>query len=123
MTTNEFGQLITILGSSTAAGTGIWNVWYQMRGKYDKFIVGLDSIEPTIEQETMIHVVSLSDHPIKLKDWGFIESDGKFFSFRLAWDAGAIRSEEILSRGEPILGERNATFETGLVLKQRPLGA
>lgn len=86
-------------------------------------MVGLDAIVPMIEQETMMHVVSLCDHPIRLKDWGFIESDGTFYSLVLAGETMALRDDEVESRGTPQLVERNATFEMGYVRPQRPLGA
>lgn len=123
MAIDGFKQLVTILASLAAAGTGIWNIWWQIRGKHDQFIVGLDGITTMIEPETVMHVVNLSDHPIKLKDWGFIGSDRKLLSFRLAWETGELGSEQIVTRGESILVERGATFETGYTLEQRPLGA
>ncbi len=119
----EIGKFITGLGAAVAAVTGIWNVWWQTRGKHDRFMIGLGAVTPTIEKETVIYVVSLSDHPIILKDWGFIEPDGKFNSLPYAGEAGELRDEETVSRGNSKLGDRSATFEMGYERKQQPLGA
>jgi hypothetical protein len=116
-------EWVTAVSAMIAAVTGIWSVWWQTRGKHDRFSVGLGSVTPAIEQETILHVVNVSNHAISLKDWGFIEPSGQFDSLPLAYEAGSLQNEEITSRGSPTLVERNATFETGYIRTHNPIGA
>lgn len=116
-------ELIKLSAALVAAFTGIWNVWWQTKGKNDRFLVGLDSIIPTIEQETFIHVVSLSDHSILLKDWGFIKSDGKFISCPLGSQTDSLDNDILKTRGSTHLLSRNDSFEMGYIKSERPFGA
>ena len=120
---DEFTKLATVPGILIAAITGVWNLWLQIRGNHDRFVVGLGSVLPSIEQEMMMHVVSHSEHPIRLRDWGFIESDGRFQSARMAWETMQLHSEEIMHRGSTDLADRNDTYEYGYICGERPLGA
>lgn len=88
-----------------------------------RFLVRLGTVSPSIEPATMLHVVSHSDHPIKLTDWGFIGAKGSFHSFQLDWDAGELQNEEISSHGSSDLADRGAFFESGYVRMTEPLGA
>ena len=84
MSWEEIGKQVTVIGAVIAAITGSLNLWLQMRGKYDRFVVRMGGLSPSTEPETLMHVFSLSDHPIKLTDWGFIENDGGFQSARIS---------------------------------------
>lgn len=123
MSVKEISEWVTLVGASVAAIAGVWNLLLQLRGKRDRFVVRLGSASPSIEQETMLHVVSHTDHPVKLKDWGFIEADGRFRSFLMDWETGSLQNEEITSRGSSELERFGAHFETGYVRKDAPLGA
>lgn len=103
--------------------SGVSKLVLLCRGKYDNFEVRLGSVSPTIDLETMMNVVSHSDHPIKLTDWGFIESDGRFNSFRMSWETGNIHNEEISSRGSSELSGFGQYYETGYVRRTLPFGA
>lgn len=123
MSVKEISEWVTVVGASVAAIAGVWNLLLQLRGKRDRFAVHLGSASPTIEQETTLHVVSHADHPVKLKDWGFIETDGRFRSFLMDWETGSLHNEEIISRGSSELERFGAYFETGYVRKDAPHGA
>jgi len=123
MSIKEFADYVTLLGALVAAGAGVWNLILQMRGKRDLFLVRLGSLSPVIEEETMMSVVSRSDHPIRLTDWGFIEANGTFTSLIMEWEAGGIHSEEIETRGTSRLEGFGQHFETGYVRREMPLGA
>jgi len=123
MDTKEIWDWVTIIGAVIAAITGVWNLLLQMRGKRDCFVVGLGSVSPTIGQETMMHVISHSDHPIKIKDSGFIDEDGKLESTYMLWQVDQLQSEEITSHGSTDLASRGAVFEQGYIRKKQPLGA
>jgi hypothetical protein len=114
---------VTVIGAVIAAVTGIWNLVLQMRGKRDDFVVGLYAVRPVLEEETVMHVVSHSDHPITLTDWGFIEPDGRLTSINMSWETGDLMSEEIVVRGSADLAARGATLESGYTRRKRPVGA
>ena len=114
---------MTLAGSAIAAVAGIWNLRLQMRGKRDRFLVRLGTVSPSIEEETTLSIVSLSDHQIQLTDWGFVESNSTFTSIPLELDAGYIVSGEILSRGSTTLENFGRQFVAGYVRRDKPLGA
>ena len=123
MSIKDLIEYVTLVGAVIAAAAGVWNLLLQMRGKRDRFLVRLGAMSPTIEEETMMSVVSLSDHPIRLIDWGFIEANGSFTSFILEWEVGGLQSEEITARGTTRLEDFGQHFETGYVRRESPLGA
>lgn len=83
MDVESLTKQITLVGAVVAACTGVWSLWLQMRGKRDHYSVGTGTVRPEIIRETMIHVVSHSDHPIYLADYGFIDPNFKFSSILL----------------------------------------
>jgi hypothetical protein len=124
------GRWLTLIAAVIGAGagiiaavTGLWNLYLLMRGKQDAFLVGMGAATPTIEEETVLHVISRSDHQIKLKDWGFIDSTGHLQSLRFNYEAGELNSDEIMSRGSSCLKERGDVFETGYISRKTILGA
>ena len=123
MSIKDLIEYVTLVGAVIAAAAGVWNLLLQMRGTRDRFLVRLGAMSPTIEEETMMSVVSLSDHPIRLIDWGFIEANGSFTSFILEWEVGGLQSEEITARGTTRLEDFGQHFETGYVRRESPLGA
>jgi hypothetical protein len=123
MSIKEFTDYATLAGAVIAAGAGVWNLVIQMRGKHDQFFVRLGSLSPAIEEETILSVVSRSDHTVRLIDWGFIEANGSFTSLILEWEVGGLHSEEITSRGTSLLESFGQHFETGYVRREMPLGA
>jgi hypothetical protein len=114
---------VTAIGALIAAATGIWNLGLLLRGKRDCFIVGLGSVSPNIDREETMHVISRSEHSVKLVDWGFIEADGTFRSVPMDWEAGSLRNEEIRSGGSSNLASFGDHFETGYVRPDPPHGA
>jgi hypothetical protein len=112
----------TALAAVIAAITGIWGVALQLRGKRDQFLVGLGSVRPQAEQETMLHVVNVCDHVVKLKDYGFIEANGRLSSIPFKSDVMEFASEELRFRGSIELAQRSATYEVGYI-REAPIGA
>ncbi len=123
MNIQDLTQYATFVVAVIAAVTGIWNLALQMRGKRDRLLVRLGTLSPSIEKETTLSVVSLSDHQIQLTDWGFVESNGAFTSIPLELDVGYIVSGEIMSRGSTILENFGRQFVAGYVRRDKPLGA
>lgn len=75
------------------------------------------------DPETSFHVVSKSDHPIKLKDYGFIEEGGILESIPFALDVGALMKEGLYEYGSSNLKSRNDVWQTGYIRKKPVLGA
>lgn len=123
MSIKEVTDYVTLLGAMVAAGAGVWNLILQMRGKCDLVLVQLGSLSPAIEEETMLSVVSRSDHPIRLTDWGFIEANGTFTSLIMEIEADLLHVEEIVQRGSSRLESFGQHFETGYSRCRAPLGA
>ncbi len=123
MVIEEIGGWVTVVGALVAAITGVWNLLLQMRGKRDRFVVRLGPVSPDNGQETMMHVVSHSDHPIKIADYGFIEEDGRFQSMRMMWATGNLHTDEITTVGSTDLASRGAVFEQGYIRRASSLGA
>lgn len=123
MSFDELAKAVTVFGVVVAAVTGVWNLYLQLRGKSDHFVVGLGSVSPDINPETMLHVVSRSDHRIQLTDWGYIEADCRFTSFYLEWHAGDLQPDKIVDQGSSDLAGFGTFFETGYVRTKPAFGA
>jgi hypothetical protein len=118
-----FGKWGTDVAAEIAAVTGICNLVLLLRGKRDCFIVRLGSASPNIDEEETMHVVSLSEHSVKLVDWGFIEADGTFRSVQMDWETGSLHNEEIRFDGSSNLAKRGDHFEIGYLRRDPPHGA
>jgi hypothetical protein len=118
----DLQEWVTLGGAVVAAATGTWNLALLMRGKRDRFILGSGTVSPAIYQETMLHVVSESDHPITLADWGFIDSNGRFSSILMDVEADPQMSEDIVTNGSSTLAARGDRFETGYIRREEGIG-
>ncbi|WP_415760591.1 hypothetical protein [Pseudomonas sp. LT1P18] len=123
MDVESLTKLITLAGAVIAACTGVWSLWLQMRGKRDRFTVGPGTVRPEILRETAMHVVSHSDHPIQLADYGFIDPDFQFSSIPLEQELYDFHDSHVFTRGESALEKRSDYFEIGYVRRDTPIGA
>ncbi|MBN3966192.1 hypothetical protein IMW75_13010 [Pseudomonas gregormendelii] len=123
MDVESLTKLITLVGAVIAACTGVWSLWLQMRGKRDRFAVRPGTVRPEIIRETMMHVVSHSDHPIQLADYGFIDPDFKFSSIPLERELSDFHDSHLYQRGESVLEKRSDYFEIGYIRRDTPIGA
>jgi hypothetical protein len=114
---------VTTAGACVAAIAGVWNLAIQMRGRRDRFLVRAGSFFPDGQPGDFMHVISLSDHQVRLADWGFIDDDLKIRSIRveLAYDQWNEHRARIL--GDPILEKRNDLYEVGYERKNSVIGA
>lgn len=113
---------VTLIGAVVGAITGSVSLWMQLRGKRDHFVVGLGSIRPEICRETLMHVVSRSDHQIQIADYGFIDMNHKLSSIPLELDED-FEDTQIIGRGEPLLEGYSSIFELGYIRRDTPIGA
>ncbi len=123
MDIKEINEWVTVVGAVIAAISGCWSLLLQLRGKRDSYTVRLGTVSPSINQETSLHVVSLSDHPILLNDWGFIEASGLFSSIPLDEDTRDLQPEDVVCHGSSRLQARGETFEAGYIRSRTPIGA
>ncbi|KXO83799.1 hypothetical protein AYK87_06525 [Stutzerimonas stutzeri] len=82
-----------------AAISGVWSLLIQLRGKRDSFKVGMGTISPEVLPEVVMHVVSVSEHPIKISDYGFIELNGQLTSIPMEAELSSYISHEGLFKG------------------------
>lgn len=111
---------VTLVGAVIAAFTGVLSVVWQVVGKRDRFRVSMGSIAPAANEATMLHIVSKSDHPIKIADFGFIEKNGSLSSIPMDNDLGGYIAHEGISRGSSALTQRGDAMECGYI-RTRPV--
>lgn len=104
---------VTLIGAVVAAVTGSVGLWMQVRGKRDSFKIGIGTVSPEATSLTFLNVVSRSDHPIKISDYGFIEGNGRLYSIPMESDLGNHIAHEGVFRGSSMLEGRGDFFEIG----------
>lgn len=111
---------VTLIAAVLAAIGSFLN----LRGKRDKIKVGYGPLHPPLDSKEYVHVVSLSDHPIDIIDYGFVMQRGQLLSLpdRLAHDP---YDGECFIDGSRKLESRNEAFEGSIALMGMglPVGA
>lgn len=125
MDVDHLAKWTTMLCSIAAAILSGINLWFNHRGKIDMFRVGLYPVRPDISPGTVMHVVSCSDYPIQIVDYGFIYEDGEIESLPLLKEAGDYIPPDFIHYGNTLLTKRGDYFESGLDirLKKDVIGA
>lgn len=116
-------EWLTLIGSAVAAIAGVWNLAIQIRGKRDKFIVRLGSFSASPMQEEAMHVISLSDHQIKLSDWGFVDGDLRLRSIPSELEHNDFYGHSSIASGTSTLDQRNALYQIAYQRRDTPIGA
>lgn len=114
---------LTILGAAVGSISGVWSLYLQLRGKRDLYLVQLGSLYPDTTPPTYLHVVSLSEHPIRIIDYGFIEPNGRLTS--IPWEAALdphIRASTLTSDSSE-LSSWGDSFEAGYTRGSPIIGA
>lgn len=112
---------VTLIAAVLAAAASMLNLWWKFREKADKIKVACDLISPQISPGEFLHVVSMCDHPVQLADYGYVMRTGTLLSIPQL-DADDPDDESRLTYGGMLLERRNASFETGLSLREWPVG-
>lgn len=112
---------VTLGAAVLAAGASMLNLWWKFRDKADKIKVACGLIDPQICPGQYLHVVSRCDHPMQLADYGYVMADGRRLSI-LQMDSDEPDDDPRLVYGNRLLDKRNDTFETGMELRDRPIG-
>lgn len=113
---------VTLIGAVVAAVSGVWALIIQLRGVRDEILVSLGTLSPEAIPETMMNVVSKSDHPIRVVDFGFIDLNGRLVSIPLEIDLLNLHSDEVERYGSPILNRRGDSFQVGYCMAHGVLG-
>ncbi len=111
----------TLIAAALAAIASSLNLWWKYREKADKIKVVHGPIDPQIEPGEFLHVVSLCDHPVRLADYGFVMPTGKLLSLPYMF-ANEPDDDLPTTTGSLLLESRNALFELGTTLRDRPVG-
>lgn len=114
-------ESLTVIGACVGAVAGVWNLYLAFRGKKDRFVVKCDSAMPSDDPETMLHVISKSDHVIRISDYGFILADGRLHSLPMDDDV-RFADWEIIGRGDLELAGFNSVCERGMVTEVMTIG-
>lgn len=114
---------ITLVSAIIAAVASASSLRLQLRGKHDSFTVGLDDLFPNVREESMMHVVSRSDHPITIVDWGFINELGLFESIPFDLETFELHLHELAGNGSHELTGYGSRFTAGYVRRNPPHGA
>lgn len=123
MDVDQWSKWITLTGALVGAVAGAWSLYLQLRGKRDTFKVGMGTIRPEAIPETCMHVVSSSDHPIQVADYGFIEEDGQLCSIPFEAGLGAYIAQEGLFIGSSHLESRGDSLVVGYCRRKPVLGS
>ena len=118
----DFKGMATMIGAVVAGLTGLFNIYLQVRGKRDRFSLSPYSYGEADGPAEYMHVVNLSDHTIRIADWGWIDADMK-----LASGPSEMLSPDFYQSQQRIMGStdlenRSDIFEVRYVRKE-PIGA
>jgi hypothetical protein len=120
MLIDAFQKWVTLVAAVLAAVASGLSLWWKYRERSDKIKVTYGLIDPQISPGEFLHVVSLCDHPVRLADYGYVMRTGKLLSLPQL-DADEPDYQPI-TYGSLLLENRNASFETGTILRDRPVG-
>jgi hypothetical protein len=121
MPVDAIQKWVTLIAAVLAAIASGWNLWWKFREGADKIKVACGLIDPQISPGEFLHVVSLCDHPVRIADYGYVMRTGNLLSFP-QWDADEPCDDQRIAYGSLLLENRNASFETGTTLRDRPAG-
>lgn len=113
MDADSITKWLTVIGAIVGSVSGIWSLYLQLRGKRDTFLVQLGSLQPDTLPLTFMHVVSLSEHPIKIIDYGYIERNGRLVSIPWEAELDVHARMSVMTVGSPNLESWGASFEAG----------
>lgn len=102
------------LGIAIAAITGVVNLFVIWRRRRNRIFVGCETITPHIYRERALHVINKSDHCVKIRDYGFIDSNRTLVSIPLLEDDPGDYEEPGFLRGSTELPAYNASYECGV---------
>ena len=112
---------VTLVAAVLAAVASVLSLWWKYREGSDKIKVAYGLIEPQTSPGEFLHVVSLCDHSMRVADYGYVMRTGRLLSIpRL--DAEEPCYDQRITYGSLLLENKNASFEMGIDLRDRPVG-
>lgn len=121
MNINALQKWIALPASVLAIVASGWNLWWSYRDKADRIKVACGLIDPQISPGEFLYVVNLCDHAIRLADYGYVTRSCTLLSLPQL-DADEPADDQRVTYGSSLLESRNASFETGTTLRDRPVG-
>jgi len=117
LSTDEIQKWVTLSAAVSATVASLLSLWWKFRDKSDKIKVSCGLIEPRISPGEFLHVISRCDQLIRIANFGHVMPDGRRLSIPQRED-----DERRLVYGSRLLDKRNDSFETGMELRDRPIG-
>jgi hypothetical protein len=118
---DAFQKWVTLTAAALAAVASFLNLWWTHREKADRIKVACGLIDPQISPGEFLHVVSMCDHPVRLADYGYVTCTGLLLSLPQL-DTDEPYEDQRITYGNLLLENRNASFETGTILRDHPVG-
>lgn len=121
---DDIQKWVTLAGAVIAAGASSWNMWTNFRENTDKIKVRFGALKPPIDPGYALYIINKSNHPIHLKDYGFIDESGKLLSLPQLFTDEPESQDHVLVRGKSFLASRGEMYEIGpIVLRDQQSGA
>lgn len=121
MPINLLESSLGVTAALIAAVTGIVNLFLLLKGKTDRFIVRYWSVFPRIEEGHQFSIISVSDHPIHIVDFGYILEDLTMCSVGIEQELGTLRGDDVSISGTRQLENHGQVFDVGVLIATKPL--
>jgi len=112
---------VGIAAALIAAVTGVVNLGLLLKGKTDKFVVRYWSVFPTMDEGHQFSIISTSDHPVHIVDYGYILEGPSMHSVSIEQQLGTFRPEDVRVQGDRQLERHGDVLDIDLHLAPKPL--
>lgn len=122
---DEITKWVTLAGAVIGGVTGAMTYWSKATEKRDRIKVSFGPLTPPIAPGESLYVVSQSDHKLQLRDYGFIDKNGRLLSLPDMWaNSFDDDGDGSATRGSTSLVTRNDIWEVAYVrLRDEQIGA
>lgn len=112
---------VGIAAAVIAALTGIVNLVLLLKGRTDKFVVRYWSVFPVIDEGHQFSVISTSDHPVHIVDYGYILEDMTMCSVEIELQVGSFNPDDVDIYGNHKLEHHGQVLDIHMRLAQKPI--
>jgi hypothetical protein len=122
---DEITKWVTLAGAVVGGITGALTYWTKFTEQRDRITVRLGALSPPVAPGEALHVLSRSDHQVRLRDYGFIDENGRLLSIPdLMTNDPFDQNDGVMTSGQTILEKRGDIWEIAYVrLRDKQIGA